>query len=52
MSSTPGIRANIEQHNWTGYLNELSGAQKKRWQNYRQRLLDGPAAAFGEGLPQ
>ena len=42
----------IEQHNWTGYLNELSGAQKQRWQNYRQRLLDDQAAVFGEGLPQ
>jgi hypothetical protein len=36
----------IEQHNWTGYLNELSGAQKQRWQNYRQRLLSDPAATF------
>ena len=42
----------IEQHNWTGYLNELSRTQKQRWQNYRRRLLDDPAAAFGEGLPQ
>jgi hypothetical protein len=42
----------IERHNYDRHLDNLSAAQEKLWLDFGRRLMNDPAATFGEELPQ
>jgi hypothetical protein len=42
----------LERHHYDAHLDRLAAGQERAWLDYGRRLMDDPAAAFGEGLPQ